>query len=199
MKNRLKAGSSHPLGATLVRGGANFSLFSRSATHVELLILDHANDARPSRTFDLDPAAHRTYHYWHAFVPGVKAGQLYGYRVHGPFEPARGRRFDPAKVLLDPYGRGVVVPPGYNRAASIAPGDNAAVAMKSVVTNPGAYDWEGDAPARGCQQSAAREAHHRPDRRLLAVRSRPTSQTGAAGGRRGVSAAMARGETRRQA
>jgi glycogen operon protein len=148
MKNRLKAGSSHPLGATLARGGANFSLFSRSATHVELLLFERVDDTRPSRTFDLDPAAHRTYHYWHAFVPGVRAGQLYGYRAHGPFEPARGMRFDPAKVLLDPYGRGVVVPPGYNRTAAIATGDNAAVAMKSVVADPGAYDWEGDAPLR---------------------------------------------------
>ena len=90
--------------------GTNFSLFSRSASRVELLFFDRADDARPSRSIELDPRIHRTYHYWHAFVPGVKAGQLYGYRVHGPSDPAQGMRFDPAKVLLDPYGRGVVVP-----------------------------------------------------------------------------------------
>jgi isoamylase len=139
-------GAGHPLGATLASGGANFSLFSRSASRVELLFFDRAGDPRPSRILKLDPHTHRTYHYWHAFVPGVKVGQLYGYRVHGPSDPARGMRFDPTKVLLDPYGRGVVVPPGYSRDAAAQPGDNAATAMKSAVADPSAYDWEGDAP-----------------------------------------------------
>jgi glycogen operon protein len=139
-------GSSHPLGATPREGGTNFSLFSRSASRVELLLFDRADDARPSGSIALDPHPHRTYHYWHAFVPGVGAGQLYGYRVHGPHDPARGLRFDPSKVLLDPYGRGVRVPPKYSREAAAQPGDNAATAMKSVVADPAAYDWEGDAP-----------------------------------------------------
>ena len=148
MKRDSKTGSSHPLGATLGGGGANFSLFSRSASRVELLFFDRVDDACPNRIIELDPGTHRTYHYWHALVPGVKAGQLYGYRVHGPSEPMRGMRFDPAKVLLDPYGRSVVVPPKYSREAAARPGDNAATAMKSVVADPGAYDWEGDAPLR---------------------------------------------------
>jgi isoamylase len=148
MKRASNIGSSHPLGATIVAGGANFSLFSRSATRVELLLFDRADPARPSRTIELDPRTHRTYHYWHAFVPGVKAGQLYGYRVHGPSEPERGMRFDSNKVLLDPYGRGVVVPPKYSRLSAAQPGDNAATAMKSVVADPSAYDWEGDEPLR---------------------------------------------------
>jgi isoamylase len=63
----------------------------------------------------------------------VNAGQLYGYRVYGPSDPARGMRFDSAKVLLDPYGRGVVVPPNYSRQAAAQPGENTATAMKSVV------------------------------------------------------------------
>jgi glycogen operon protein len=146
MKLQSTLGVSHPLGATLRKSGANFSLFSRSASRVELLFFDRADDARPSRRVELDPHTQRTYHYWHAFVPGVKAGQLYGYRVHGPSDPARGMRFDPAKVLLDPYGRGVVVPPKYSREAAARPGDNAATAMKSVVADPSAYDWEGDTP-----------------------------------------------------
>ena len=146
MKRDPSAGTSHPLGSTLVRGGANFSLYSRSASRVELLFFNRADDAGPARHIALDPENHRTYHYWHAFVPGVKAGQLYGYRVYGPSEPALGMRFDPAKVLLDPYGRGVVVPPKYTREAAGRPGDNAATAMKSVVTDSTAYDWEGDAP-----------------------------------------------------
>ena len=139
-------GSSHPVGATLKEGGANFSLFSRSATLVELLFFDHVEDPRPSRVIVLDPGAHRTYHYWHAFVPGVEAGQLYGYRVHGPFQPTRGLRFDPSKVLLDPYGRAVAVPRGYDREAAAGKGDNAAKAMKSAVADLSVYDWEEDAP-----------------------------------------------------
>jgi isoamylase len=146
MKDDTRTGASHPLGATLKDGGANFSLFSRSAARVELLFFDQADATCPSRIFNLAPPAHRTYHYWHAFVPGVKAGQLYGYRVHGPFDPARGMRFDPAKVLLDPYGQGVVVPPKYRRTAAAQPGDITATAMKSVVADPAAYDWEGDEP-----------------------------------------------------
>jgi glycogen operon protein len=84
--------------------------------------------------------------YWHVFVPEVKSGQLYAYRAYGPFDPARGMRFDPAKVLLDPYGRGVVVPWNYLRDAARQQGDNAATAMKSVVVDPHTYDWEGDSP-----------------------------------------------------
>jgi isoamylase len=138
----------YPIGATVTDGGVNFCLFSRTADGVELLFFDRDDDARPSRVIRLDPITNRTYHYWHTVVQGVRPGQLYGYRVHGPHDPANGLRFDPAKVLLDPYGRGVVVPRGYNRAAAHGPGDNAATAMKSVVVDPGAYDWEGDVPLR---------------------------------------------------
>jgi len=152
VKSDVQPGRSHPLGATPRGGGANFSLYSRPATRVELLLFDGADD-KPSRVVDLDPRHHRTYHYWHAFVPGVKAGQLYGYRVHGSADASRGLVFDPAKVLLDPYGRGVVVPPGFTREAATQPGDNAAQAMKSVLVDARGYDWEGDAPLR---RSAAR-------------------------------------------
>ena len=135
-----------PLGATVVPQGVNFSLFSRSATGVELLFFDRDDDARPGRVIRLDPGANRTYYYWHLFVPGARAGQLYGYRVSGASDPASGLRFDPMKVLLDPYGRGVVVPKNYSRSAATQDGDNAAAAMKSVVVDPAAYDWEGDRP-----------------------------------------------------
>ncbi|CEF49090.1 unnamed protein product [uncultured bacterium] len=140
------AGHSWPLGATVVDGGINFSVFSRSATGVELLLFDREDDARPARLMRLDPAANRTYHYWHVCVPCIRPGQLYGYRVAGPYDPANGMRFDPAKVLLDPYGRGVVVPKNYSRDAARKKGDNAATAMKSVVVDVHTYDWEGDAP-----------------------------------------------------
>ena len=146
MGDRPNTGSSHPLGATVCGNGANFSLFSRSASKVELLFFDRVDDARPSRVVELDPRTQRTYHYWHAFVNGAKAGQCYGYRVHGPSDPERGLRFDPTKVLLDPYGLGVAVPAGYCRDAAAQPGDNASTAMKSVLAEPGAYNWEDDAP-----------------------------------------------------
>ncbi len=142
------AGRSFPLGATLVAGGANFSVFSRSAAGIELLLFDQVDDARPSRVIPIDPLTNLTYHYWHIFVPGVEAGQIYGFRAYGPFEPSRGLRFDPSKLLLDPYGRGVVVPKNYSREAGRQEGDNTATAMKSVVTDPHAYDWEGDVPLK---------------------------------------------------
>ncbi len=145
---RMKAGTSSPLGATTLHGGANFSVYSKNATGVELLLFDGVDESRPRHVIRLDPAVNRTYHYWHIFVPSIRAGQTYGYRVDGPFDPENGMRFDPSKVLLDPYGRGVVVPEKYDRGAASRKGDNAATAMKSVVVDPRAYDWEGDAPLK---------------------------------------------------
>lgn len=154
-------GQSAPVGATVSCEGVNFSLYSRDATSVELLLFDRA-DALPFRVIRLDPSANRTYHYWHVFVPGLKAGQLYGYRVHGRFSPTEGMRFDPDKVLLDPYARGIVVPGNYSREAARAKGDNAATAMKSVVVDPDVYDWEGDTPLhRPSSQSIVYEMHVR--------------------------------------
>jgi glycogen operon protein len=139
-------GRSAPLGATVVDGGVNFSLFSRTASGVELLFFDHDDDPAPSRVIRINPATNLTYHYWHVFVPGAVPGQIYAYRVEGRSDPATGRRFDASKVLLDPYGRGVVVPKCYDRSAARREGDNARTAMKSVVANPSGYDWEGDTP-----------------------------------------------------
>jgi isoamylase len=142
----ITAGRSAPVGATLCSGGANFSVYSKHATAFELLLFDGVDDARPARVIRIDPSTNRTYHYWHVFVPGVRAGQIYGYRVDGPYDPSTGMRFDSAKVLLDPYGRGTVVPKNYSREAAQKEGDNCATAMKSVVVDPRAYDWESDTP-----------------------------------------------------
>jgi len=139
-------GRSSPLGATVSRQGANFSVYSKHATGIELLLFDRADDARPSRVIRIDPLTNRTYHYWHVFVPGVKAGQIYGYRVAGAFDLSIGMRFDERKVLLDPYGLAVAVPQNYSNDAARQKGDNTATAMKSVVADPSAYDWEGDTP-----------------------------------------------------
>jgi len=129
---------------------------------VELLLFDRDDDALPARVIRFDPVDNRTYHYWHAFVPGVGPGQIYGFRVHGLFHPAGGLRFDPAKVLLDPYGRAVVVPKGYDRDAAAVDGDNASTAMKSVVVDCRAYDWEGDRPLmQPCARTIVYEMHVR--------------------------------------
>jgi glycogen operon protein len=141
-------GRSFPLGAWLCPGGANFSVFSKHSTAVQLLFFDHVDAAKPSRVIDLDPRTNRTYHYWHAFVPAVAPGQLYAYRVDGPFKPEEGQRFDREKVLLDPYGKGVALPAGRSREAACKPGDNTASAMKSVVVDPSTYDWQDDRPPR---------------------------------------------------
>jgi len=140
------AGHAAPLGATVLPGGVNFSVFSRYATGLDLLLFDRADDRKPARVMPIDPAANRLYHYWHLFVPGLGPGQIYGFRASGPFDPARGHRFDDQKVLLDPYGRGIVTPAGYSRQMSSRTGDNTATAMKSVVVDASAYDWEGDGP-----------------------------------------------------
>src|SRR5262245_29128843 len=148
MHPELTPGRSSPLGATVVAGGVNFSVFSRNASNVELCLFDAEDDPKPARVIPLNPETNPTYHYWHTFVPGIGSGQIYGYRVQGPFEPANGMRFDAAKVLLDPYGCSVAVPRNYSREAGHRPGDNCATAMKSVVIDPSAYDWNGDAPLR---------------------------------------------------
>lgn len=151
MSRRAKAiapGRSVPLGATVYPSGVNFSVFSKNSTLVELLLFDHVDDTKPAKIIPLDPWRNRTYHYWHVFVPDLRTGQLYGYRAYGPFDPQRGFRFDPEKILLDPYGRAVAVPAQYDRIAASKPGNNCATAMKSAAMDVHAYDWEGDAPLK---------------------------------------------------
>jgi isoamylase len=140
------AGASAPLGVTVRPDGINFSVFSKQAALIELLLFDDANATHPAWVIPLDADEHRTYHYWHAFVPDLQPGQVYAYRAHGPFAPDRGWRFDAEKVLLDPYGLAVAVPETYDRFAAARPGENAATAMKSVVADPDRYDWDGDLP-----------------------------------------------------
>src|SRR5215831_4882557 len=112
-----------PLGATVYREGVNFSVFSKYAERVDLLLFDDKDSHTPAVTLQLDPVRNRTYHYWHTFAPRIQAGQIYGYKVHGPNSPSLGFRHDPSKLLLDPYGRGVVVPARYDREAIREEGD----------------------------------------------------------------------------
>ena len=139
-------GQSFPIGATVYPDGVNFCLFSKSCQSVELLLFDDPDDKRP-RVIALDPQANRTFYYWHCFVPGIGSGQIYGYRVHGPYDPARGYRYDGDKVLADPYARALDTR-NYDREAARKPGDNIASCLKSVVADTSHYDWEGDRPLR---------------------------------------------------
>src|SRR5262245_2695017 len=132
----LAPGRSFPLGATSCADGVNFSVFSKHSTGVELCLFDGVDDAAPARVIALDSRTHRTYHYWHAFVPDVAPGQLYAYRAHGPYDPAKGLRFDSGKTLLDPYGKCVARPAARSREAARQSGDNAATALRSVVVDP---------------------------------------------------------------
>ncbi|MCA9088926.1 MAG: hypothetical protein KDA90_09880 [Planctomycetaceae bacterium] len=105
-------GQSSPLGATVTDGGVNFSLYSRTATGVELLLFNDVDDSAPAQVVPIDPSSGRTYHYWHAFVPDIHPGQLYGYRVSGPWAPQRGLRFDLASILSrDANGYPIPNPP----------------------------------------------------------------------------------------
>ena len=155
-----KSGKSHPLGATAFPEGTNFSIFSKHSTAVQLLLFDHVNDPEPARVIELERDRNRTYHYWHTFLPGIAAGQIYAYRVAGPFDPAKGLRFDPQKVLLDPYGKCIARPSHYSREDARRPGSNTATALRSVVADPCAYDWEGDVPpARPFAKTIIYEIH----------------------------------------
>ena len=154
----LTAGSASPLGAEVQSGGVNFSLFSAHAERVELCLFDaEGNEQRvdlPVRTGDI----------WHGFLPGAKAGQRYGYRVHGPWQPEQGHRFNPAKLLLDPCARRVegeaidspLFHAGFDQPD---PHDSAPLGLRSVVVND-AFDWEADkAPRTPWGNSVIYEAH----------------------------------------
>ena len=155
-------GSPFPLGATPASEGTNFSLFSIGATLVELLFFTQADAAQASRIVRLEPEQNRTSHYWHVFVPGIRPGQIYGYRVHGPNDPANGQRFDSQKLLLDPYARGICAGENFSRAKACEPGDNSAQAMRSVVIDVSLFDWEGDKPLnRSFRQTVIYELHVR--------------------------------------
>ncbi|MEO7813011.1 MAG: glycogen debranching enzyme GlgX, partial [Usitatibacter sp.] len=97
-------GSPYPLGATWDGEGVNFALYSRHAEKVELCLFDDDGKRELTRTV----LRERTDFVWHGYVPGVKPGQLYAYRVHGPYQPHAGHRFNPHKLLLDPYARRLV-------------------------------------------------------------------------------------------
>ena len=153
MSLRVRPGRSYPLGATWDGAGVNFALFSEHATGVELCLFDE--QGRESRV----AVREHTDHVWHVYLPEARPGLRYGYRVHGPWEPAQGHRFNPAKLLIDPYARAVdgevtwrdevfgyrLGDPGADLTRDDR--DSAAFVPKSVVIDT-AFTWAGDRPPR---------------------------------------------------
>ena len=155
-------GSSYPLGATFDGNGTNFALFSEGAEKVELCLFDDDGTETRIELIDVDA------YVWHAYLPEVRPGQVYGYRVHGPYDPANGMRFNPNKVLLDPYAKAVNGQVAWGQSVfgydfgdpdSRNDDDSAEAAMKGVVINP-FFDWSGDRlPKTPYAESFIYEAH----------------------------------------
>ena len=138
----LTTGTSSPLGATPLPGGVNFSLFARDVERLALCLFAAQDDPEPSAVFPLEGESHRTGHYWHGFVEGLRPGQLYGFQSIGPS--------DSDLLLLDPYALAVAMPSGYRRnQGQRRDGSRGwAQAMKGLVADLSTYDWQGDLPLR---------------------------------------------------
>ncbi|PEN15288.1 glycogen debranching enzyme GlgX [Longibacter salinarum] len=152
----VRVGVPLPLGTEIRDGGVNFALFSRHATQVWLEIYEKPLHGEPSQVIGLDPTANRTGDIWHVWVEGLAPGTLYGYRVDGPQAPGRGHRFNPHKLLIDPYARAIAGTEnwdfqkarGFHRSDEgggwdADEHDNAAETPKCVITGEH-FDWQGD-------------------------------------------------------
>lgn len=161
-------GRPYPLGANWDGKGVNFAIFSRYAERVELCLFDSPEDRAPGRTLVLPECTHLV---WHGYVPGLQPGQLYGFRVHGPYQPEEGHRFNPNKLLLDPYAKAIGRPLAWGDELfgyrigdpggdlSIDERDSAAIAPLGCVIDP-SFDWAGDRPPRRLwRETVIYEAH----------------------------------------
>jgi isoamylase len=152
-------GFAHPFGITTYPDGVNFTLFSQDATEVLLLLFDEATSIEPSQIVRLDPFQNKTFHFWHVFVRGCRPGIYYAFRVDGPADPAAGHRFNPNKVLISPYARGICRHL-WKRSDAVGSRDNLATSMRCAIVDPAAYDWEGDRPLkRPIRESIIYEVH----------------------------------------
>jgi isoamylase len=153
MSRTILPGKPYPQGATWDGTGVNFSVYSETATAIELCLFeDLASD-----TSEHIRLREVTGHVWHSYLPGIKLGQFYGYRVHGPYEPEHGHRYNPSKLLIDPYARAIAGQVDWNAPVfgynlgdpaedlSIDDQDDAFGIPKSVVTTSH-FDWENDRP-----------------------------------------------------
>ena len=169
MERHCLPGRPYPLGATWDGTGVNFALYSENATKVELCLFEH----RVRRESERIQLTEQTAFIWHCYIPGLQPGQLYGYRVYGPWDPARGLRFNAAKLLIDPYAKAVaghidwqkpIFPyrfGGDNADMNIDRRDSASGMPKSVVVNP-FFDWEQDyCPRTPLSNSIIYELHVR--------------------------------------
>ena len=146
----VRPGSNNPLGASFDGGGVNFALFSANATRVELCLFDRDGREETARITLPD----YTDQIFHGYVEDIRPGQVYGYRVHGPYEPEAGHRFNPNKLLLDPYALGHTGEIEWNEACygytigaeeedlSFDERDSAPFVPKCVVVDPN-FDWSG--------------------------------------------------------
>lgn len=139
----IEDGRAHPPGATCNAHGVNFSLFSRDASGVQLLIFDAHDDKKPAFEVNLDPVKNRTFFYWHVYLKGLKPGCHYAFRIDGPMDVHQGFRYNKNKVLIDPYARGNTNTL-WDRGAACGFDDNLDKSMRSVVIDHKVYDWEGD-------------------------------------------------------
>ena len=159
-RSEVRMGVPLPMGAHEVGGGVNFAFFSRHASRVRLELFDRPQDARPARAIDLDPRRNHTGDMWHVWVEGVRAGQLYAYRVDGPYQPWEGHRFNFHKLLLDPFATAISPVPnwdfgparGYDPSApepDLVPSqsDDAGTMPKCVFTHEH-FHWQDDRPPR---------------------------------------------------
>jgi isoamylase len=160
-------GAPYPLGATWDGEGVNFALYTRHAEKVELCLFDEAGRRETARI----QLRERTDFVWHGYVPGLKPGQLYGYRVHGPYHPEEGHRFNPHKLLLDPYAKAIHGKVMWSDAhfgyaighkkedLSQDRHESAAVMPKAQVIDP-AFEWNGDMhPVRSSNERVIYEMH----------------------------------------
>src|SRR5690242_5673538 len=161
-------GSPYPLGATWDGEGVNFAIYADNATGVELCLFNTTMDEVASVKVRLKERSHQV---WHIYLPGIKPGQLYSYRIYGPYEPENGHRFNPNKLLIDPYAKAIAGTIEWHDALfgyemgnaeedlSFSKVDSAPFLPKCVVIDPG-FDWEGDrAPKVPYHQSVIYEAH----------------------------------------
>jgi glycogen operon protein len=139
-----REGKSYPMGATITATGVNFAVYSKRADYLELLLFEEDDSPQPCAVYTLDPDRNRTANYWHIFLEGCRPGQVYAFRSHGVNDPSSGMIFDGDKVLLDPYGRGIVGWQHYSRKAAGEKGSNVEKSLRSVVVDCDAYDWEND-------------------------------------------------------
>jgi len=167
---RVWPGKNYPLGATWDGEGVNFALFSENATGIELCLFDKDRGEKETR---IVPLRERTHGVWHCYLPDARPGQLYGYRVHGPYAPEQGHRFNPAQLLIDPYAKAItgsiewddalfayqLKDPAYD--LSWNPADSAPFVPKSVVVDS-SFAWGDDRhPRVPWNRTVIYEAHVR--------------------------------------